>query len=329
MRARLRARFIVRWAAEVRLARRRSLNMSDSENRPASLTWKSPGRQVNLTRTFQMSPPISFSRSKNSPRITPNLSAIHFAWAALPETPMQPIPPSQNRDQRRETTFRNGVWIACAILIAIIPLSASQKYEVTGVLLQVDPQHHSITVSCKEIPGYMDAMAMPFTVQDSKLFDGLEPGMSIDFTLVVDKDSTYAEDIRIHPFESLELDPTEARRYKVVENAMAARSSADVLHVGQPVPDFSLTDQSRQPVSLSQFAGKVVAITFINTRCPRPDYCVRLSNNFGLLQRRFPNRLGSDLILLTIVIDPVHDQPETLTSYANTWKADPRTWHFL
>ena len=170
---------------------------------------------------------------------------------------------------------------------------------------------------------------MPFTVHDSKLFDGLEPGMSIDFTLVVDKDSTYAEDIRIHPFESLELDPTEARRYKVVENAMAARSSADVLHVGQPVPDFSLTDQSRQPVSLSQFAGKVVAITFIYTRCPRPDYCVRLSNNFGLLQRRFPNRLGSDLILLTIVIDPVHDQPETLTSYANTWKADPRTWHFL
>jgi protein SCO1 len=253
---------------------------------------------------------------------------------------MQRVTQSQNKNKDRrtlnhrpatrlETIFRDRVWIACAMLIVSIPLSASQKYEVTGVLLQVDPQHHSMTVSCKEIPGYMDAMAMPFSVHDSKLFDGLEPGMSLDFSLVVDKDSTYAENIRIHPFESLELDPTEARRYKVVENAMAARSSADVLHVGQPVPDFSLTDQSRQHISLAQFAGKVVAITFIYTRCPRPDYCVRLSNNFGLLQKRFQSRLGNDLILLTIVIDPVHDQPETLTAYANTWKADPRTWHFL
>jgi protein SCO1/2 len=253
---------------------------------------------------------------------------------------MQRVTQSQNKNKDRRTLnhrpatrleniFRDRVWIACAMLIVSIPLSASQKYEVTGVLLQVDPQHHSMTVSCKEIPGYMDAMAMPFSVHDSKLFDGLEPGMSLDFSLVVDKDSTYAENIRIHPFESLELDPTEARRYKVVENAMAARSSADVLHVGQPVPDFSLTDQSRQHISLAQFAGKVVAITFIYTRCPRPDYCVRLSNNFGLLQKRFQSRLGNDLILLTIVIDPVHDQPETLTAYANTWKADPRTWHFL
>ena len=251
---------------------------------------------------------------------------------------MQRITRSQNRERRsgnhgpvtrRETTLRHFIWIACAILTAAIPLSASEKYEVTGVLLQVDPRHHSMTVSCKEIPGYMEAMAMPFPVHDSKLFDGLEPGMSLDFSLIVDKDSSYAENIRIHPFESLELDPTEARRYKVMENAMATGSAADVLHVGQPVPDFSLTDQNRQHISLSQFAGKVVAITFIYTRCPRPDYCVRLSNNFGLLRRRFQNRLGSDLILLTIVIDPVHDQPETLTAYANTWKADSRNWHFL
>jgi protein SCO1 len=110
---------------------------------------------------------------------------------------------------------------------------------------------------------------------------------------------------------------------------LATRSSADVLHVGQLVPDFTLTDQTRQRISLSQFTGKVVAITFIYTRCPRPDYCVRLSNNFGLLQRRFKQQMGQNLILLTIVIDPVHDQPEALANYARTWKADARTWHFL
>jgi protein SCO1 len=219
--------------------------------------------------------------------------------------------------------------LALIILCAAIPLSASQKYGATGILIQIDQPHQTITVSCKEIPGYMEAMAMSFPVRDPKRLDHLEPGTAIDFSLVVDKNSSYADNIRPHPFESFELDPTQARRYKLMEQAIATRSAADVLHVGQAVPDFTLTDQTRQRISLSQFSGKVVAITFIYTRCPRPDYCVRLSNNFGLLQRRFQRQMGRDLVLLTIVIDPVHDQPESLASYAHTWKADARTWHFL
>ena len=196
--------------------------------------------------------------------------------------------------------------------------------------MQIDRQHQTISVSCREIPGYMDAMVMLLPVHDPKMLEGLEPGMAIDFSLVVDKDSSYAENVHVRPFESLELDPTEARRFKLMENAMASPSvSADVLHVGQAVPDFALTDQNRQRVSLSQFAGKVVAITFIYTRCPRPDYCVRLSNNFGLLQKRFKNRMGRDLVLLIVVIDPTHDQPEALKNYARIWKADASTWHFL
>ena len=155
------------------------------------------------------------------------------------------------------------------------------------MLLAADPAQHTITVSCKEIPGYMDAMVMEFPVRGSEMVETLEPGATVEFSLVVEKDSSYGENVWVHPFESLELDPTEARRFKLMEQAMAARSAADVLHVGQPVTDFSLTDENWQRVSLSQFSGKVVAITFIYTRCPRPDYCVRLSNNFGLLQRRF------------------------------------------
>jgi protein SCO1/2 len=176
----------------------------------------------------------------------------------------------------------------------------------------------------------MEAMTMPFSVHDPKSIEGLEPGMTIEFSLVVDKDSSYADNVHVRPFESLELDPTEARRLKLMENAMAAKSNAtDVLRVGQSVPTFGLTDQIGHRVSLSQLKGRVVAVTFIYTRCPLPDYCVRLSNNLGLLQRRFKDRMGTDLVLLTIVIDPIHDQPEALSNYARTWKADARTWHFL
>lgn len=209
-------------------------------------------------------------------------------------------------------------------------LASQKKYDVTGLLLSANISKHTITVSCNQIPGYMDAMVMSFPVRDAKLPDRLQPGTTVSFKLVVDNDSSYAEDVRIVPFESLELDPTEARRLKLLENAISRKPlSADVVRVGQFVPDFQLTDQNRAPVSLSEFTGKVVALTFVYTRCPRPDYCVRLSNNFGLLQRRFAGRMGHDLILLTVVIDPVHDQPDALKEYARTWNADARSWHFL
>jgi len=171
---------------------------------------------------------------------------------------------------------------------------------------------------------------MSFSVRDAKMPDGLQPGAAVEFNLIVESDSWLAENLRVRPFESLELDPTEARRLKLVENATTNKTpAADSLHIGELVPDFRLTDQNRQSISLSQFAGKVVALTFVYTRCPRPDYCVRLANNFGLLQRRFVNRMGQDLILLTVVIDPVHDRPESLETYAHTWKADSHSWHFL
>ena len=66
-----------------------------------------------------------------------------------------------------------------------------------------------------------------------------------------------------------------------------------------------------------------MALTFIYTSCPLPNYCFRLSNNFARLQKRFARQLGQDLVLLSMSFDPVHDRPEVLAKYASAWKADP------
>jgi len=228
----------------------------------------------------------------------------------------------------KSRTQRAG--IVALIFLSVVTSLVAQQHNVTGMVLKVDAPSKTIVVSCREIPGYMEAMAMPFSVRDAKTLVGLEPGTTIDFSLVVDKDSSYAENIHARPFESLELDPTEARRLKLIENAMATHpSTKDVVRLGEPIPDFALTDQRGQRVSLSQLHGKVVAVTFIYTRCPLPDYCVRLSNNLGSLQRRFKDLMGRDLVLLTILIDPIHEEKDALANYARTWKADARTWHFL
>jgi protein SCO1/2 len=88
-------------------------------------------------------------------------------------------------------------------------------------------------------------------------------------------------------------------------------------------------DQSTADVRLSQFAGKLVALTFIYTTCPLPNYCLRLSNNFGRMQERFRDRMGKDLVLLSVTFDPLRDQPPVLAEYAKRWAGDKRGWHFL
>jgi protein SCO1/2 len=217
-----------------------------------------------------------------------------------------------------------------AALLAPFPTLAQQRYSAKGLVLAVDKEHRTMTVSCEDIPGYMDAMVMPMEVRDARELDGLARGALIDFSLVADKDHPYVENVRIRNFDSLELDPLSARRLRLLDGAIDPSLSPDhLLKVGQPVPDFSLTDQNREHVTRSQFAGKVVAITFVYTRCPFPNFCFRLTNNFARLQKRFADEMGRNLILLTISLDTVHDQPETLAEYARTWNIDARGWHLL
>jgi protein SCO1 len=205
---------------------------------------------------------------------------------------------------------------------------AAQQFSVTGMVLKVDQPHKTFVVSCENIPGYMDAMVMPFEVREVKDLNGLAPGMKVDFTLVVEKESNYAEHLQIRRYESVEQDPLTARRLKLL-NQLSQPATTKLLNIGQAVPDFTLTDQSHRRVTFSKFAGKVVAINFIYTSCALPNFCFRNSNTFGVLQKRFKEKMGRELVLLTVTFDPQRDGPDVLAKYARTWKADPATWHFL
>jgi protein SCO1 len=217
------------------------------------------------------------------------------------------------------------------ILLGLLASSyawAAQRYTASGLVLRVDRNNHTMVVSCDPIPGYMEAMAMPFSVRKGKDLEKVGPGAMIDFTLVVDKKSSHAENVKVRPFESPAQEPSQARRLALLQKVIQPDAAA-LLTPGQQVPDFTLIDQNQRGVSLHEFAGKVVALDFVYTRCPLPDYCYRFSNNFGRLQKRFASRLGHDLVLLTITFDPIHDRPEKLATYAQTWKANSEVWHFL
>jgi protein SCO1/2 len=206
---------------------------------------------------------------------------------------------------------------------------AAQRYAVTGLVLKIDQAHRTFVASCKAIPGYMDAMVMPIPVRDAKALDVLKPSALVDFTLVVTKDDAYAENLRVRQYQSAELEPQQARRLQLLASLGHTDSASAELALGAAVPDFTLVDQTGHNVSLVQLAGMVLVSSFVYTSCPLPNYCFRLSNNLGRLQKRFADRMGRDLVLLSVTIDPVHDTPEVLARYAATWKADAKSWHFL
>jgi protein SCO1/2 len=229
--------------------------------------------------------------------------------------------------------------VSRAMKIAVILLSvalfagsqvlAQEEHPAKGLVLKVDVEKRSLVVSCDTIPGYMDAMEMPFAVQDSRTLATLKPGMTVRFTMVERANVLYAENVHAGTAANFEPEPVEAGELSALHRAMDPSTVARIVTVGQQVPDFALTDQAHAQIRLSQLEGKVVALTFGYSRCPNPNYCLRLSNNLSTVERRFHDRAGRDLVLLTIMIDPNHDQGATLAQYAGVFKANPEDWHFL
>jgi protein SCO1/2 len=215
----------------------------------------------------------------------------------------------------------------CGVL-AVGLYAQDKRYLVRGMVLRVDPAMRTFTVSHEAIDGLMSAMIMPFEVRDARDLAPLAPGALVDFTLVIGAQAGYATEIVVRKYQTAEQDPLTARRLALLKKA--AGRSVPALQAGQPVPDFTLTDQTGQPVRFSEIsAGRVVALDFVYTRCALPQFCLRASNVFSVLQRRFLRQYGRDLVLLTVTFDPERDTPEVLATYAAQFNADPKMWRFL
>ena len=221
---------------------------------------------------------------------------------------------------------------SCAVVMAIVlgavtwSPAQTTEYTINGMVLRVDPARRSFLVSHDAVPGLMAAMTMSFDVRDAKELTGVQPGNAVTFTLAVGQQSMRAERVRVVPYRSVEQDPLTARRLALLKSLSAAPKP---LPVGGMVPDFTLTDQTRRQVRLSQFRGKVVALNFIYTSCALPQFCYRVANHFGVVQRRFRREAGREVVFLTVTFDPLRDTPEKLAEYAAQWNADPDVWHFL
>jgi protein SCO1 len=92
-------------------------------------------------------------------------------------------------------------------------------------------------------------------------------------------------------------------------------------------PDFTLISQDGAAVTLGDFRGKVVAVTFIYASCP--DVCPLLSDKLARVQDALGADFGAKVAFLSITTDPERDSPEVLREYAQALDADLAGWSFL
>lgn len=193
-----------------------------------------------------------------------------------------------------------------------------RTYELRGQVIAIDEGRAQMTIKHEDIRGFMPGMTMPFTVEDPRALRERQPGELITATLVVAENHAYLRDVR------------RTGAAPLTEEAPAA-APPDVLQPGAAAPDAPFTDERGSARRLADWHGQAVAVTFIYTRCPLPDFCPLMDRHFRQVQEAVAAdaTLRGRVHLLSVSFDPDTDTPPVLRAHARRAGADAAHWTFL
>jgi len=213
------------------------------------------------------------------------------------------------------------VSLATALLLSACSGASDRKeYTLQGQILSMAADHHEANIKHEDIKGLMPAMTMPYKVRDPKQFEGIGPGDLINATLVVVSNDAYLKDVKKvgnAPLEQQAPAPT-------------ASSGFELLKQGEPVPNVSFVNQDGQHVGFDSFKGDAVVVTFIYTKCPMPNFCPLMDQQFAKIQQKLAGKNDELKVhLLSVSFDPLEDTPPVLKKHAQDLGANPRMWSFV
>ena len=214
-------------------------------------------------------------------------------------------------------TFPRGALFLLFLLAAACGRAPeARQYELVGQVLAVRPDTSELVIKHEDIKGFMPGMTMPFKVRDAALLNGRQPGDLVTATLVVEEVNAYLSTVTVTGKAPLADAPPAA--------------APAILQDGAPVADAALVDQNGEPRPLSSFRGHRVALTFIYTRCPLPEFCPLMDRHFVAVQQQIQKTPAlADVRLVTVTFDPEFDTPAVLKTHATRRRADPAIWSFL
>lgn len=205
-----------------------------------------------------------------------------------------------------------------------------KDYVLKGEVRKVDNEGRQVTIRHDEIPGFMAAMTMPFRLEDQALLEELKTGDQVEGRLIVEFEDGQTRDYRLTDLVVTKPALAAPMVLDLSGGAPKLHTAPKRLKPGDPVPDFTMTKQDGESIRLSDLRGNVVALTFIYTRCPLPDFCPLMDRKFADLARSIevsPAR-AARIRLISVSFDPDHDTPEVLRKHALIRGAAPPLWTF-
>ncbi len=201
---------------------------------------------------------------------------------------------------------------------ACAPNDGTTRYPLQGKIEGLDILDRELLIAHEEIPGFMPAMTMPFKMPEAQGFLARFQGMRIErlrrgdvvtATLVVKANESWIEKVNVVRYE-----PPPGMSAPVPKEAK----------IGEPVVDVALEDQDGKPLRLSDYRGQVLALTFIYTRCPIPEFCPRIMKNFQDLESLIESdpALRTKARLLSVSFDVEFDRPEVLQAFGSAFVKD-------
>ena len=193
------------------------------------------------------------------------------------------------------------------------------SFPIRGKVVSTDAAH--VTLDGEAVPGFMEAMTMPYKLKDPIVATELHPGDRITATILADKDGDNFTNVRL---DSIVITSQARPDYKPAVQYHVPKA-------GDAVPDFKLLNQSNHIIHMAQFKGKVLLVTFIYTRCPLADFCPRMSRNFAEVDQALAAdpALYKETHLLSISFDPAYDTPKVLRSYGGAYTGQYTKEKFL
>jgi protein SCO1 len=193
-----------------------------------------------------------------------------------------------------------------------------RQYELQGQILAIRPEAREVTIRHGDIRGFMPGMTMPFMVNDAALLEGKQPGDLVTATLVVGETEAHLSSL------------TKTGSAPIENPIEVTRTEGAILMPGDIVPDQLLVDQDGVPMPISSLRGHRVALTFMYVRCPLPDFCPRMDQNFAAVQKTIKSTPElADVRLVSVSFDPEYDTPAELKKHAQALGADPAVWKFV
>ena len=222
----------------------------------------------------------------------------------------------------------SGFFVSCCCqTLHLLPSPSASSatglrtFLVKGIVKKLKPDEQIAIIQHETISNYMVSMTMPFKVKNPAELRGLQTGDEISFRLMVTEEQSWIDRIC----------RTARKTLSFPQSNLTTSNQGPPVADHHPLLDYQFTNELGQAVSLSRFKGEALAITFLFTRCPIPDYCPRLSKNFEEASKKLASLpdAPANWHFLSVSFDTDFDSPAVLKAYAERYHYDPKHWSFL